>query len=42
MGRLYSEARALPRFVEDGRERSAVFIDVVLRKICAAQGIQVT
>ncbi|MFB9622033.1 nSTAND3 domain-containing NTPase [Nonomuraea helvata] len=42
LGRLYTEARALPRFIAGGRERSAAFVDLVLRKICTAQGIQVT
>ncbi|MGI5286576.1 hypothetical protein ACQEVF_25005 [Nonomuraea polychroma] len=42
LGRLYTESRALPRFIPEGRERSAAFIDVVLQRICTAQGIQVT
>ncbi|WP_371779153.1 hypothetical protein [Streptosporangium subroseum] len=42
LGRLYTEARILPRFIADSRERSAAFVEVILRKICIAQGIQVT
>ncbi|WP_440068618.1 hypothetical protein [Streptosporangium sp. OZ121] len=39
---LYSEARALPRFITESREQYAAFIDLVLQKIFAVQGIRVT
>ncbi|MEV4166491.1 hypothetical protein [Nonomuraea dietziae] len=42
LGRLYTEARGLSRSAEDDRKRSVTFLNVVLRKICTAQGIQVS
>ncbi|MFG1966079.1 hypothetical protein [Nonomuraea sp. NPDC049028] len=41
LGRLYTEARAVSRSAENGAERSAAFLDVVLRKISTSQGIQI-
>lgn len=38
---LYAEARSLPRPSEEEQERSSAFLEVVLQKICIAQGLQV-
>jgi hypothetical protein len=42
LGVLYTAARGLSRFTPDDRARTANFLNVVLRKICTAQGIQVS
>ncbi|MET9338204.1 hypothetical protein [Nonomuraea sp. NPDC003804] len=42
LARLYSEARALPRSITESREQYAAFIELILQKIFAVQGIQVT
>lgn len=41
LGHLYTAAHNLPRHAMDEQERHAVFLDIVMRKICAAQGIQI-
>ncbi|MCW2875935.1 MAG: hypothetical protein JWQ95_35 [Sphaerisporangium sp.] len=41
LGDVYTTARDLPRPTTDEQERHAVFLDLVLRKICAAQGVEI-
>ncbi|GAA0830857.1 hypothetical protein ACFQVD_07495 [Streptosporangium amethystogenes subsp. fukuiense] len=41
LGLLYAAVRNMPRPAADDQERHTVFRDIVLRKICAVQGIRI-